>query len=70
MKPDLIYNLNYIKNIIRKKELKIVNHIQEKNNIFFNLIVIFLLIIFILFLLYRYIYKKKINNKINLNKDE
>jgi ATP-dependent Zn protease len=64
MRPNLTQSNIYLKNIVRKKNLKINNEINEKNNIFFNLIVILLFIFFILFLAYRYIYKKNINNKI------
>jgi len=65
MRPNLTQSSNYLQNIVRKKNLKIDNDIIEKNNIFFNLIIILLFVFFILFLLYRYIYKKKINKKIN-----
>jgi ABC-type lipoprotein release transport system permease subunit len=64
MKPNLV-NKNLIYDYIEKKKEIIHNIKIEKNNIFFNFLIILFIIICILILVYRYLEKRK--NKENIS---
>lgn len=61
MKPKLL-NKKIIKTFINKNKKDINIEYIDKNNIFFNFLIILFFILCILFLLYRYLEKKN-NNK-------
>lgn len=61
MKPKL-FNKKIIKTFINKNKKDINIDYIDKNNIFFNFLIILFFILCILFLIYRYLEKKN-NNK-------
>ena len=64
MKPKLL-NKKIIKTLVNKNKKNINIEYVDKNNIFFNFLVILFFILCILFLIYRYLEKK--NNKKNVS---
>ena len=64
MKPKLL-NKKIIKTFINKNKKDINIEYVDKNNIFFNFLIILFFILCILFLIYRYLEKK--NNKKNVS---
>jgi hypothetical protein len=64
MKPKLL-NKKIIKTFINKNKKDINIEYTDKNNIFFNFLIILFFILCILFLIYRYLEKK--NNKKNVS---
>jgi hypothetical protein len=64
MKPKLL-NKKIIKTFINKNKKDINIEYIDKNNIFFNFLIILFFILCILFLIYRYLEKK--NNKKNIS---
>jgi len=64
MKPKLL-NKKIIKTFINKNKKDINIEYIDKNNIFFNFLIILFFILCILFLIYRYLEKK--NNKKNVS---
>ena len=64
MKPKLL-NKKIIKTYINKNKKNINIEYIDKNNIFFNFLIILFFILCILFLIYRYLEKK--NNKKNIS---
>jgi len=64
MKPNLL-NKKIIKTFINKNKKDINIECIDKNNIFFNFLIILFFILCILFLIYRYLEKK--NNKKNVS---
>ena len=57
MKPNLTNKNSILKMININKENIVINN--NKNNIFFNCLILLIILIFILFLIFRYIEKKK-----------
>jgi len=64
MKPKLL-NKKLISNFINKNKKDINIEYIDKNNIFFNFLIILFFVLCILFLIYRYLEKK--NNKKNIS---